>query len=120
LNITDLNLEEKILSFAFRPEHYYTSIIASYYFRVLYTKKDEIKYLPMDSNFDNLCLPQNDTSSEYYYCFFILKNNYNEANLNFSVSSSKRNFKLIPTSLGVIFLNTSIFLFSNIIKTVLI
>ena len=92
LDMKDLNSKEKILSFAFRPEHYYTSIIASYYFRVLYTKKkDEIKYLPMDSNFDNLCLPQNDTSSEYYYCNFILKNNYNEANLNFSVSSTNQN-----------------------------
>jgi len=95
LDNTNLNLSEKFVSFAFRPRDYYTSIISSYYFRVLYTKKNETKiekkYLPIDSNFGNLCLPENDTSSEYYYCYFILKNNYNESKMNFTISSTNQN-----------------------------
>ena len=82
------------LSLAFRTENYFSSIISSYYFRVLYKKANETKYLPMDSNLGNLCIPEKDNTSAnvgYYYCYLILKNNYNESNLNFSVSSTSHN-----------------------------
>ena len=82
------------LSLAFRAENYFSSIISSYYFRVLYKKANETKYLPMDSNLGNLCIPEKDNTSAnvgYYYCYLILKNNYNESNLNFSVSSTSHN-----------------------------
>ena len=92
LNNSNLDLSEKFMSFAFRPKAYYTSVISSYYFRVLYTKKNEAKhYLPINSNFGNLCIPKNDTSSEFYYCYLKLKNNYNESKLNFSISSTNQN-----------------------------
>ena len=83
-----------ILSLAFKPKDYFSLFISSYYFRVLYKKAKEIKYLPMDSNLGNLCIPEKDNSSAndgYYYCNLILKNNYNESNLNFSVSSTSHN-----------------------------
>ena len=83
------------MSFAFRPKEYFSKIIASYYFRVLYKKENEneIKYLPMDSNLGNLCIPEKNSSSEddYYYCYLKLKNDYNESKLNFSVSSTNQN-----------------------------
>ena len=89
-----LKSQDGFLSLAFRPQNYFSSIISSYYFRVLYKKAKEIKYLPMDSNLGNLCIPEKDNTSAnvgYYYCYLILKNNYNESNLNFSVSSTSHN-----------------------------
>ena len=83
--------KERILSFAFKPREYYSSIIASYYFRVLFTKLGEEEILPMDSNFDNLCLAQYDLEYKYSYCNLILKNNYYESQMNFSISSTNQN-----------------------------
>ena len=90
LDIKNLNLsKEKIISFAFRPKDYFSNIFSYYYFRVLYTKKSETKYLPMDSNFGNLCLPEKNSSiSNYFYCYLILKNDYNELNTGFAISST--------------------------------
>ena len=90
LDYLDFNSTKRILSFTFKPLEYYTNIIASYYFRVLYKKLDiEDEYLPMDSNFNNLCIPQYDL--EYYSCNLILKNNYYESQMNFSISSTNQN-----------------------------
>ena len=106
--IKALKRNEGILSLAFRPKDYFTSIISSYYFRVLYKKENEIKYLPMDSNFGNLCIPEKDPSSAAngnYFCYLILKNNYNESNLNFSVSSTNQN-EYVRINIAGIFNNT--------------
>ena len=92
--IKDLKQQERVLSLAFKPKDYFTNIISNYYFRVLYIKENETKYLPIDSNFDNLCIPDKDPSPAkdgYYYCYLIFKNNYKESNLNFSVSSTNQN-----------------------------
>ena len=90
-NATEFGFKGNFVSFAFKPTSYYTSIISSYYFRVLYTKKDEKKYLPIDSNFGNLCKPEKNSSSDYYYCYLILKNDYNESNIKFAISSTNQN-----------------------------
>ena len=52
LEVKSLKLNQRIMSFAVRPLVYNSKIISSYYFRVLYTKKNETKYLPMDSNLE--------------------------------------------------------------------
>ena len=63
------------MSLAFRPINYFSEFFSFYYFRVLYTKKNEIKYMPIDSNLGNLCLPKENKIKGNYYCYLILKNN---------------------------------------------
>ena len=47
----DFKSNSKFMSFAFRPKEYNSEIISYYYFRVLYTEKNVLKYSPLDSNF---------------------------------------------------------------------
>ena len=87
-----IDFQKGFMSFAFRPKDHIPIILPSYYLRVLYSKKKETKYLPINSNFGNLCLPEKkDNSSEFYYCYLKLMSNYNESNLNFVVSSTNQN-----------------------------
>ena len=81
------------MSFAFRSKDYYVDIYPFYYFRILYTKKNEELIYPIDSQFGNLCLPKNETNADNkkYYCNLILRNDYNEFSTNFSISSSVPN-----------------------------
>ena len=92
LNITDLKYKEK-MSFAFRSKDFFVDIYPFYYFRVLYTKKNEELIFPIDSQFGNLCLPKSDNKNDKnkYYCNLILRNDYNEFAANFSISSSVPN-----------------------------
>ena len=95
-NVTDLytktlNLKEKYLSFAFKPKEYNTKIISSYYFRVLYKIKNEALYLPLDSNFRSLCLPEKNDENKGYFCNLILKNDYDELSTKFIVTSTNQN-----------------------------
>ena len=91
LNKSDISFEEKVISFAIRPKDYFSDIFSFYYFRILYIKKNEILYLPMDSHFGNLCLPEYDDNTDSFNCYSTLTNNYNELSANFSVSSSNQN-----------------------------
>ena len=93
LDIKQLNFNNKIISFAFRPKDYFTQVYSFYYFRVLYTQKNEKLILPIDSHFGNLCLPEkeNNGSDDSYYCHLIFKNNYNLLSTKFSISSSIQN-----------------------------
>ena len=92
LEVKSLKLNQRIMSFAVRPLVYNSKIISSYYFRVLYTKKNETKYLPMDSNLGNLCIPEkHDSNDDFYYCNLKLKNDYNELSKKFAVSSTNQN-----------------------------
>ena len=47
--------------------------------------------MPIDSNLGNLCLPKENKIKGNYYCYLILKNNYNEFNNNFAISSTNHN-----------------------------
>ena len=87
LNITELNFKRNEISFALRSKDYFDDIFSFYYFRILYVKKDEIIYYPIDSQFGNLCLPEKN-NQEKYYCNLIFSNKYDELSTNFSVSSS--------------------------------
>ena len=84
---------EKDLSFLFISKDFFDNIFSYYYFRVLFLKKDEeIKYLPIDSNLGNLCIPERTSDIDPYYCYLILKNNYDELNnIKFAVSSVNQN-----------------------------
>ena len=97
LNITELNFTENIISFAFRPKDYYEDIFSFYYFRVLYTKKDETLYFPIDSYIGNLCKPKFDKNIKLYYCNLIFKNDFNELSTKFALTSTTQNeyFKII-------------------------
>ena len=98
LDINHKDYKSKTMSFAFRPKDYYADVFSFYYFRIIYIKKDEEIYFPIDSNFGNLCIPEKDNSKKesLYYCNLILKNNYNELSTNFSISSTiqNENFKI--------------------------
>ena len=107
-DIVKFKSQGKSLSFSFRPKDYLTNIISSYYFRVLYKKENEVNYLPMDSNLGNLCLPEKDSFSEYYYCNLKLKNDYDESNMNFSISSTNPN-EYVKINLTGIFNNELLF-----------
>jgi len=96
-NVIILNKENIAdLSFMFRTVNFFDLIFSYYYFRVLFIKKDEkTKYLPIDSNLGNLCIPElitENSSKKYYYCNLILKNNYDELNtIKFAISSVNQN-----------------------------
>ena len=87
INTTELNLTGKYISFALRPKSYYNNIFSFYYFRALYFKEKETKYYPIDSYLGNLCKPEFNNDTNYYYCNFILRNDYNESNTKFAISS---------------------------------
>ena len=90
LNRTSLHYTENAMSFAFRPKDTYADIFVFYYFRILYKQKGEKLYLPIDSQFGNLCLPEFDNIKNKYYCDLKLTNNknYNALSKRFSISSS--------------------------------
>ena len=92
LNLKELNLTDKTISFAFRPKDYFVDIFSFYYFRILYLKEKETIYFPMDSQFGNLFSQEkNETSPNTYYCYAIFFNNYNEFDNRFGISSSNQN-----------------------------
>ena len=93
-NLTDFNisLNNNYISLAIRPKDYFMNILSIYYFRVLYKRKNENSRLiiPLDSNIGNICQPQK-KYGDLFYCYFLLKNNYNEFNYKYSLSTSNQN-----------------------------
>ena len=81
------------LSLLFFSLDFFDQIFSYYYFRVLFIKNDEnSKYLPIDSNLGNLCLPDFDSTTNLFYCYLILKNKYNELNsTKFAISTENQN-----------------------------
>ena len=101
LNKSQINSKNKIVSLAFRPKDYLSNIFSFYYFRILYIKTNEIIYYPIDSQIENLCLPEYNYTTNLYYCHLIFQNKYDELKTNFSVSSSNQNeyFKIYITKI---------------------
>ena len=64
------NSAERILSFAFKPQNYYSDIFSYYYFRILYVKENEEIYYHLDSYHGNLCIPefQDQKSLKVLFC----------------------------------------------------
>ena len=101
LDIKQLNFEEKIISFTIRPKDYFANIFSFYYFRIFYTKKNEIIYFPIDSQLGNLCLPEYNDKTKLYYCYFMFSNKYDELSTSFAFSSPNQNeyFKIYVNKL---------------------
>jgi len=81
------------ISFAFKVNNSVEEAFSFYYFRILILKENDNNFIyPLDSNIGNICLPKKDKNkkTEYYYCYALLYNNYNEFNLKFSVSTSNQ------------------------------
>ena len=76
------NFKGKNLSFAIRPNNFFENVASFYYFRIFQLKKDELLIMPLDSNIKNIC------GSQIYQCYYLLKNDYNQFNLDFIVTSS--------------------------------
>ena len=98
-NTKQLNIEEemidledvetfknKYMSFAFRPKDFFEKELSFYYFRVLQLKDNDILIIPLDSNVVNVFNP---LIFIYYDCYFLLKNDYNEFSLNYSIFSNQ-------------------------------
>ena len=82
------------ISLAFRPTTFFSDIFSFYYFRIfISTESDTNLIYPLDSNIENICIPERDKNNEdnYFYCYFLLKNTYNEFNQNFYVTTSNQN-----------------------------
>ena len=101
LNIKELNLKGKMISFAFRSKDFFNDIFSFYYFRVFYFKDNDLIYFPMDSQLGNLCLPKYNEETNLYYCHFIFSNKYNGLSTNFSISTSNQNeyYKIYVTKI---------------------
>ena len=103
LYVDSLHFEDKNISFAFRPKDYYANVYSFYFFRVLYFKRNETVYFPIDSYLGNLCIPKNEDDNKNitnkYYCNLILKNNYNDLSVKFALTSTTQNeYFLIDTT----------------------
>ena len=81
------------ITFLFNIYESYYIEYSHYYFRVLFIKNDaKSKYLPIDSNLGNLCLPERKNNEANFYCNLILKNDYNELDfVKFAISTENRN-----------------------------
>ena len=73
---------------------YFKEMFSIYYFRILLLKKggNNIIY-PLDSNIGDFCYPKQE--KDKFYCYFLLKNYYNDFSLNYSISTSNNNDKII-------------------------
>jgi len=80
--------KNKYMSFAFRSKDFFEKELSFYYFRVFQYKKNDYSLLiiPLDSNVVNVFNPFILTD---YDCYFLLKNDYNEFSLNYSIFSNQ-------------------------------
>jgi len=83
----------KEISFAFRSRNHFENIFSFYDFRILLLKENESHLIyPLDTNIENICLPEKDKNKENsYYCYALLSNNYNEFYYKYTVSTSNQN-----------------------------
>jgi len=83
----------KEITFAFRSRNFFENTFSFYDFRLLILKENDTNLIyPLDTNIENICLPEKDNNTDsYYYCYALLCNNYKEFNIKFSVSTSNLN-----------------------------
>jgi hypothetical protein len=83
----------KEISLAFRSRNFFENNFSFYNFRILILKENDPYLLyPLDTNIENICLPEKDKKKEnIYYCYALLSNNFREFNLKFLVSTSNQN-----------------------------
>ena len=78
--------KNKYISFAFRSTNFFEKELAFYYFRIFQFKENDILIIPIDSNVVNVYNP---IDFILYECFFLLKNEYNEFSLNYSIFNNQ-------------------------------
>ena len=91
LNISELNMTDKKISFAFRSKDFFDDIFSFYYFRILYFTENELKYFSLDSQLGNLCIPKYNEETKFFNCYFMFDNNKNELLTDFSISTTNQN-----------------------------
>jgi hypothetical protein len=79
------------ISFSFRSKDFFIDTFSFYYFRVIQIKDNESLIYPLDSNVGDICLPELDQELNKYFCYFSLRNDYNEFSLGYSVSYPNQN-----------------------------
>ena len=83
----------KEISFSFKSKKFDENFFSFYIFRILILKENDTNLIyPLDSNIENICLPEKDKNKQdNYYCYALLSNNYNEFNNKFTISISNQN-----------------------------
>ena len=71
-------MKNKYISLAFRSKDYFEDTLSFYYFRIFQLRREDNLIFPLDSNIGPTCQEDNK-------CFFLLKNDYNQFYLNFSI-----------------------------------
>jgi len=89
--LQNLKYYNNYISFSFRSKDFFTETFSFYYFRVIYIKDNESLIYPLDSNVGDICLPELDQKLNKYFCYFSLRNDYNEFSLGYSVSYPNQN-----------------------------
>ena len=93
--VEDKMFKNKYVSFAFRSKNFFEKELSFYYFRVLQFKEKDTVIIPLDSNVINtIKQPKDydgDNDDNYSFCYFLLKNEYNEFSLNYSIFSTNQN-----------------------------
>ena len=79
---------DKYLSFAIRPKNFFEDVGSFYYFRFFQTENISHLIMPIDSNIENNCKQLNSINYANLFCIYLLKNDYNEFYLNFSIAHS--------------------------------
>jgi len=99
--LNELNIKDCI-SFAFRSKNYFSQTFSFYYFRILLLKEGENDIIyPLDSNIGTFCSPKKNESESYFFCYCILKNEYNDFSLNYSILTSNKKDRLTYNYLNV-------------------
>jgi len=99
--LNELNIKDCI-SFAFRSKNYFSQKFSFYYFRILLLKEDENDIIyPLDSNIGTFCSPKLNENETYFFCNCILKNEYNDFSLNYSILTSNKKDRLTYNYLNV-------------------
>ena len=96
IKFTKLELKDYIgkeMSLAFRSRNFFENIFSFYYFKILFLKENDTNLIyPLDTNIENICLPEKDKNKDNsYFCYALLSNKYKEFFLKFLVSTSNQN-----------------------------
>ena len=92
INAKDNDYQNKYLSFAVTSNDIFQKMNSSYYFRITQRKSTDYLILPLDSNIANIIRPYSENDYEpVFFSYFLLKNDYNEFSLNYSIFSSNQN-----------------------------
>ena len=90
--VESLDFKNKYISFAIRSKDFFTDTHSYYYFRVFLLKNEKHLIVPIDSNLANLCLPLKN-GSDYFDCYALLTNYYNEFSHYSSLYPSSSNYE---------------------------